>query len=102
MSVIQYFMDLYDQWQGRYVPIRDRNGKPIPVCNFCHEHISGQAIYYRPRALVFDTEACKNSMLNGNGSSCEIKDLATLISLAELNVLTQPKRGEVAPKKLRK
>ena len=101
MSVIQYFRDLYNKCQGRYVPIQC-NGKPVPVCNYCHRGIDGQAIYYRPRRLVFDTEDCKSAMLNGNGSSCEMKDLATLISLAEINALTQPSRGDIAPKRLKK
>ena len=103
MNIVRYFRDFYDRIHGKYVPSYDRKGRLKPVCNYCHNPVGMHAIFYRPRRMVFDTEACRNAMLDGNGaSSSEIKDLEMIVKLADMKSLTQPHRGDVAPKNFNK
>ncbi len=99
MNLTQFISDLYLSLQGRHVP-KYSNDKLMPVCNYCFKEIGRQGIYYPPGKLVFDSKECCDAVVNDSGRVlCESKEKNTLVSLLELKVLKQPKKGDSPPKK---
>lgn len=99
MGLREFVSDLYLSLQGKYVPKYSKE-KIVPVCNYCFKEICREGIYYPAQKLVFDSKECRDKMVSESGRLyCENKDSNTLSSLVELNVVKQPKKGDVPPKK---